>query len=63
MGAFEYQKSRHVLADAVFTFAKVAPTTAEPVTRTLTVVVGDDQVTVGFADDDFDLFKAIVREY
>lgn len=63
MGAFEYQKSTHAIGEAVFTFTANAPVHGDPVTRTLTVGSDDEQVTVRFTHDDFELFKAIVREY
>jgi hypothetical protein len=60
---FEYQKSTHAIGEAIFKFVKLIPTVGEPDARKLVIESGNDRVEVTFTSDDFEIFKAIVREY
>lgn len=63
MGSLVYQQTTHSISNADFTFMKIAPTNGDPTTRKLTIMTVADTVEVVFTQDEFDLFKAIAREY
>jgi hypothetical protein len=58
-----YQRTKHTIGDADFSFAKVAPTSGDPTARKLVLTTIGESVEVVFTHEEYALFKAIVSQY